>query len=171
MPNECCIAYGAFVAHFIGCGEEDSLKDVKKILKTHKQFCEQVGKRQKTLDEIDALLPSTLREVDCHSNFQMTPSFRSAIIIIDKEDWSNEGVLFVRTAYKEGLELWPIVAREEHGQDAVEGYGKGIRMILLDAVDLVIQMQLDIETEEQKALNQAPLVSWHWQPRTPKIRL
>lgn len=77
----------------------------------------------------------------------------------------------MRTLYKEGLELWPIVASEEQGQNKLKGYDKGTRMTLLDAVDLVIQMQLDVETEEQKALNQAPLVSWHWQPRTPKIRL
>lgn len=92
MPDECCIAYGAFVAQFIGCWKEDSPGDVEEILETHKQLCEQVGKRQKTLDGIDVLLPSTLREVNCHSNFEMTPSFRSAIIVIDKEDWSNEGV-------------------------------------------------------------------------------
>lgn len=171
MPNERYIAYGAFPTQFIGSWEKDSPNDVDGILETHKQLCEQVEKRQKKLDEIDVLLPSTLREVSCHSNFEMTPSFRSAVIIIDKEDWMNEGVLFVRTQYKEGLELWPIIPSDAQGQNESIGYEKGARMTLVDAVDLVIQMQLDVETEEQKYLNQAPLVSYYWEPRRPKIRL
>ena len=65
----------------------------------------------------------------------------------------NEGVLLVQTEDGEGLKLWPT--------PPYEGRGEGLCLSLYDAVETVLIIQRDVETERERALGLAPGVRFH----------
>jgi len=160
VQNESCIVFGTFAAQLIGCWDDSSPKDVDGILKFHSELCTQVSVREKVLDDIDGLKTDNSPEVKCHHNFGLTPSFCAVVIIIDKEDWKNEGVLLVRTSDEKGLKTWPAVSSQGREQTESTISEKGMRLQLHEAVKYVLRMQLEVETQEEKALRLAPEVDW-----------
>jgi hypothetical protein len=150
VPNECYIAYGSFVAQLIGCWEEGSPKRVDSVLQIHAELCTQVRRRcRKVLDGVDLLDPSS-NPARCHGMFELLPTFATAVIVIDTEDWAKDGVLFVRTLDPGGLERWPVSKGERRPE--------GTRLGVEEAVGIVSQMQRDIETSDEKARRLAPVL-------------
>jgi hypothetical protein len=72
----------------------------------------------------------------CHANFELLPTCRATLIVLDKRNWKKERVLHVLVA------------------DTNES--KRIRISLEEAVEFVLQMQRENETEDQKARRLAP---------------
>lgn len=85
--------------HFVAFWDEESPKGIKGILGCHGKLCGQVEERMRLLDEIDRAEIEPFTE--WHEYFELGLSFRSVVIVIDKEDWERDGVLLVRTSYPE----------------------------------------------------------------------
>lgn len=84
IPYECNVIDNAFATQSIGCWNDDSPKDMDGILTSHIELCRQVERRQKVLDETDAMeLPSA--DVRFHGDFALAPLFRAVVIIIIKK--------------------------------------------------------------------------------------
>ncbi|KAH7393581.1 hypothetical protein BKA64DRAFT_676532 [Cadophora sp. MPI-SDFR-AT-0126] len=155
VPNESDIEFGTFFAHFIACWDEDSPKQPDAILAAHKKLCEQVDSRQKVLDEIDVEEIQSFTK--WHEYFELGLSFRSIVIVVDKEDWKNDGVLLLRTSDPEGLAKWPIAVTDETIQTGLNTDGIiGTRVGLEGAMDVVLEMHRQSETETQKARRLKP---------------
>ncbi|PVH72659.1 hypothetical protein DL98DRAFT_520387 [Cadophora sp. DSE1049] len=155
VPNEVDIEFGTFFAQFIACWDKDSPKLSDRILAVHRKLCEQVDSRQKVLDEIDAeeIEPFT----KWHESFELGLSFRSVIIIVDKENWKDEGVLLVRTSDPEGQVKWPMGVVDEPSEDrAVLDESEVTRLSLESAMDVVLEMYRQSESETQQARRLKP---------------
>ncbi|KAG4412449.1 hypothetical protein IFR04_014413 [Cadophora malorum] len=155
VPNEVDIEFGTFFAQFIACWDDDSAKQPDAILTAHKKLCEQVESRQKILDEIDAeeIEPFT----EWHEYFELGLSFRSAVIVVDREDWENDGVLLLRTSDTEGLAKWPIDVNDEKIQAGLGVDGGAVtRLSLESAIDVLLEMYRQSESESQKARRLKP---------------
>jgi len=151
VPDESCISFGTFAAQLIGCWEDTSPKEVEDLIGMHEEYCAQVKRRHKVLDGLDSQEPSSTLQVKHHSSFELLPTFSAFIIIVDKDNWREEGVLLARTSDEESLVKWPVgkgLVSEERVQ----------RLSLDKAVEFVLLIQRESETEFQKALRLATVV-------------
>ena len=151
VPNESCIVFGRFAAQLIGCWEDTSPKEVEDLIRMHEEYCAQVKLRHKVLDTIDLQESSTTLQAKHHSSFELLPTFSAFVIIVDKDNWRAEGVILARTSDQESLTKWPVgkgLVSEERVQ----------RLSLDKAVEFVLRLQYESETESQKALRLATVV-------------